>query len=104
MKIGVIISMYDEIDIVKNTVNVVKQNKCPIIVIQSDPQQSEKLLESEQVDFYEKLSDLAGSKKEYLKLMKYEQKLKQSVEEYHQTNQELVFKHGFHIRTKFCLF
>ncbi len=66
MNIGFIISMYDEIDIVKNTVNVVKQNKCPIIVIQSDPQQSEKLLESEQVDFYEKLSDLAGTKEKYL--------------------------------------
>ena len=67
MKIGFIISMYDEIDIVKNTVNVLKQNNCPIIVIQSDPQQPEKLLEQNQVDFYKKLSDLAGSKEEYLK-------------------------------------
>jgi len=66
MKIGFIISMYDEIDIVKNTVSVLKQNNCPIIVIQSDPQQPEKLLESNQVDVYEKLSDLAGSKEEYL--------------------------------------
>tara|TARA_B110000438_G_scaffold143136_1_gene138033 strand:+ start:4106 stop:4873 length:768 start_codon:yes stop_codon:yes gene_type:complete len=66
MKIGFIISMYDEIDIVKNTVNILKQNDCPIIVIQSDPQQLQKLLEPNQVDFYQKLSDLAGSKDEYL--------------------------------------
>ena len=66
MKIGFIISMYDEIDIVQNTVDVLKQNKSPIIVIQSDPQQPEKLLEQNQVNFYQKLSDLAGSKEEYL--------------------------------------
>ena len=62
MKIGFIISMYDEIDIVQNTVDILKQNKSPIIVIQSDPQQPEKLLEQNQVNFYQKLSDLAGSK------------------------------------------
>ena len=66
MKIGFIISMYDEIDIVQNTVDILKQNKSPIIVIQSDPQQPEKLLEQNQVNFYQKLSDLAGSKEEYL--------------------------------------
>lgn len=66
MKIGFLISMYDEVDIVQNTVNILKQNNCTIIVIQSDPQQPEKLLEQNQVDFYQKLSDLAGSKEEYL--------------------------------------
>ena len=55
MKIGFIISMYDEIDIVQNTVDILKQNKSPIIVIQSDPQQPEKLLEQNQVNFYQKL-------------------------------------------------
>ena len=49
--------MYDEIDIVQNTVDILKQNKSPIIVIQSDPQQPEKLLEQNQVNFYQKLSD-----------------------------------------------
>ncbi len=66
MKIGFMISMYDEIDVVQNTISTLKQNNYPIIVIQSDPQQPEKLLEPNQVDFYEKLSDLAGSKEEYL--------------------------------------
>jgi len=66
VKIGFIISMYDEIGIVQNTVDILKQNKSPIIVIQSDPQQPEKLLEQNQVNFYQKLSDLAGSKEEYL--------------------------------------
>lgn len=66
MMIGFMISMYDEIEIVKNTIITLKQNNCPIIVIQSDPQQPDKLLESNQVDHYEKLSDLAGSKEEYL--------------------------------------
>ncbi len=67
MKIGFIISMYDEINIVTKTVDIIRQNNCPTIVIQSDPQQLEKLLEPNQVNFYKKLSDLAGSKKEYLK-------------------------------------
>jgi len=67
MKIGFIISMYDEINIVQNTVYVLKQNNCPIIVIQSDPEESSKILEQSKVDYYQKLSDLAGSKEEYLK-------------------------------------
>tara|TARA_B110000438_G_scaffold226398_1_gene220589 strand:- start:262 stop:1017 length:756 start_codon:yes stop_codon:yes gene_type:complete len=67
VKIGFIISMYDEIDIVTNTINTLKTNNLPIIVIQSDPQQSKKLLDSHLVNFYEKLPDLAGSKEEYLK-------------------------------------
>ena len=67
MKIGFIIAMYDEINTVNNTINTIKKNKSPIIVIQSDPQRPEKLLEQNQVNFYEKLSDLAGSKEEYLK-------------------------------------
>ena len=67
MKIGFIISMYDEIDTVTNTITTLKKNNLPIIVIQSDPQQSKKLLDSNLVNSYEKLSDLAGSKEEYLK-------------------------------------
>jgi len=67
MKVGFIISMYDEIETVKKTVDVLRQNKCPIIVIQSDPSDLSKVLESNLVDHYEKLADLAGSKEEYLK-------------------------------------
>lgn len=67
MKIGFIISMYDEMDVVKKTVSVLKQNKCPIIVIQSDPKELSKVLDQNLVDHYEKLPDLAGSKEEYLR-------------------------------------
>jgi hypothetical protein len=67
MKIGFIISAYDEIDILNNTVNSIKKNNVPIIVIQSDPNDPTKILNSKKVDFYQQLSDLAGSKEEYLK-------------------------------------
>ena len=67
MKIGFVISMYDEIDTVNSTINNIKKNNSPIIVIQSDPKQSEKLVEQNQVDLYQKLPDLAGSKEDYLK-------------------------------------
>ena len=67
MKLGFVISMYDEIDTVNSTINNIKKNNSPIIVIQSDPNQSEKLVEQNQVDFYQKLPDLAGSKENYLK-------------------------------------
>ena len=67
MKFGFLISMYDEIHTVKNTINVLKQNDCKIIAIQSDPNDDLKSLDSNQVDYYEKLSDFAGSKENYLK-------------------------------------
>jgi len=67
MKLGFLISMYDEIYTVKNTINVLKQNNCRIIVIQSDPNDDLKILDSNQVDYYTKLSDFAGSKENYLK-------------------------------------
>ena len=66
MKIGFVISMYDEIDTVNSTITNIKKNNSPIIVIQSDPNQSEKLVEQDQVDFYQKLPDFAGSKEDYL--------------------------------------
>ncbi len=67
MKIGFIISAYDEIVILNATVNSIKKNNFPIIVIQSDPNNAAKMLDPNKVDFYQKLSDLAGSKEEYLK-------------------------------------
>jgi len=66
MKLGFVISMYDEINTVNSTINNIKKNNSPIIVIQSDPNQSEKLVEQNQVDFYQKLPDFAGSKEDYL--------------------------------------
>jgi hypothetical protein len=67
MNIGFLISMYDEIDTVKKTVTTLYQNNCKIVVIQSDPNDPLKILDSSLVDFYQKLSDVAGSKEDYLK-------------------------------------
>ena len=59
--------MYDELNIVKKTISVLNQNNCKIAVIQSDPNDPSKLLDPSLVDYYQKLSDVAGSKEEYLK-------------------------------------
>jgi len=67
MKIGFLISMYDEINTVENTIKVVQEEKYKIIVIQSDPNNKLKILNKNKVDHYEKFSDLAGSKEKYLK-------------------------------------
>ena len=61
------ISMYDEIETVQKTITSLKQHDCPIIVIQSDPNNPSKIVNETLVDFYQKLPDLAGSKEEYLK-------------------------------------
>ena len=65
MKIGFIISMYDEIDKVNETIKVVKRKNCPVIVIQSDPKNQNEILNHELVDHYELLEDLAGNKERY---------------------------------------
>ena len=67
MKIGFIISMYDEIKQVLSTIDALKRNNCKIIVIQSNPHSEEKILDKNLVDYYELLSDLAGSKEDYEK-------------------------------------
>ena len=61
MKIGFIISMYDEIDKVKETIKVVKRKNCPVIVIQSDPKNQNEVLNHELVDHYDLLEHLAGN-------------------------------------------
>jgi hypothetical protein len=65
MKIGFIISMYDEIEQVKANIDILKQEDYKIIVIQSDPKQANKILDNNSVDHYELLSDLAGSIEKY---------------------------------------
>ena len=67
MKIGFIISMYDEIDQVLKNIKKIKKGGCTIIVVQSDPKDPEKLLDKSWVDYYELLPDLASSIKEYKK-------------------------------------
>jgi hypothetical protein len=69
MKIGFIISMYDEIDIVIETIQNLRKFDCKIIVIQSDPGSKEMTLDGSLCDKYEKMSDITGSRKEYAKII-----------------------------------
>jgi len=66
MKIAFIISMYTEIEQVHKSVNAIKKEGCPIIVIQSDPHDSKKILNKESVDYYKMFPDFAGSQENYL--------------------------------------
>ncbi len=65
MQIGFIISFYDEIEIVKNNLDLFKKEKCPIIIIQSEPKDSSKILNEKNIDFYKMLPDIAGSREEF---------------------------------------
>jgi len=67
MKIGCIISMYDEIEPVKKNIEFFKSQSSPIVVIQSQPTHDHELLDSSTVDHYELLSDVGGSKENYQK-------------------------------------
>jgi hypothetical protein len=65
MKIGVVISMYDEIDIVKETISNLRKYGSKIIVIQSDPGNEKMTLDESLCDRYEKMSDIAGGREKY---------------------------------------
>ena len=65
MEIGFIISMYDEIEPVRENIDFIKGNNCRLIVIQSDPKDQAKIVSDERVDHYELLPDLAPSPKAY---------------------------------------
>jgi hypothetical protein len=65
MKIGFIISMYDEVESVSRTIQVLRKEDIAIIVIQSDPGNQEELLDKEKADYYELLPDIAGTKNQY---------------------------------------
>ncbi len=70
MKIGFIISMYDEIDIVKKTIINLKKFDVKIIVIQSDPGKENMVLDSSLCDNYQKMSDIAGGIEKYQEVIK----------------------------------
>jgi hypothetical protein len=70
LNLGFVISMYDEIDIVKQTISNLKKFGCKIIVIQSDPGNKEMILDGSICDKYENMSDLAGSRKKYAEIVK----------------------------------
>ena len=59
MKIGFVISMYDEINMVQETIKKLHEHDCVIIVIQSDPGDKKKIVNSETCDFYEMMSDVS---------------------------------------------
>ena len=61
MKIGVIISMYDEYDNVTRNIQNINKNLFPIIVVQSDPKDSEKIIDSNLVNYYKKFPDIMGT-------------------------------------------
>lgn len=69
MKLGLIISMYDEIDMVQSTITNLK-DECKIITIQSNPQNEKELLNDGLVDYYKLLDDVAGTKDDYLQEQK----------------------------------
>jgi len=69
MRLGFVISMYDEIDIVKSTLINLKKSNCVTVVIQSDPGEEKKNLDSNLCDKYEMMSDLAGNRQNYEKIV-----------------------------------
>ncbi len=69
MKFGIVISMYDEIEEVIETINSIKGKNCKIVTIQSDPGDKKKRLEKSLSDEYIMLPDLAGSRKEYQEMV-----------------------------------
>jgi hypothetical protein len=69
MKIGIIISMYDEIDIVKETISNLKNKNTKVVVIQSDPGNKKIELDESICDKYEKMSDVSGGRDKYAKII-----------------------------------
>jgi hypothetical protein len=69
MKIGFIVSMYDEIDVLNETITNLRKYDCKIIVIQSDPGNEEMILDESICDKYEKMPDVAGNREEYAKII-----------------------------------
>jgi hypothetical protein len=69
MRLGFVISMYDEIDTVKSTLINLKKSNCVTVVIQSDPGEKKIILDSNLCDKYEMMSDLAGNRQNYEKIV-----------------------------------
>ena len=61
--------MYDEIDIVKETILNLRKYNSKIIVIQSDPGNQKMVLDESLCDKYEKMSDVAGGREKYIKVI-----------------------------------
>lgn len=61
MQIGVIASVYNEYDNVMRNIREIKKNSLPIILVQSDPHDSTKIIDSNLVDYYKKFPDITGT-------------------------------------------
>lgn len=70
MKLGFVISMYDEIDVVKETLLNLRKLGCSTVVIQSDPGDKQFVLDSTLCDEYEIMPDVSGSRQNYEKIVK----------------------------------
>lgn len=61
MKIGVIISLYDEFDSTIENINVINKHSFPNIIVQSDPNDPEKIINSNLVTHYKLFPDITGT-------------------------------------------
>lgn len=61
MKIGIIISLYDEYDNVMKNIHIIHKSSLPLIVVQSDPKDPDKIIDSNLVNYYKKFPDITGS-------------------------------------------
>jgi hypothetical protein len=61
MKLGVIISLYAEYDNTLKNIHFLKKQSIPIIVVQSEPPDPNKIIDSKLVDHYKIFHDLAGT-------------------------------------------
>lgn len=61
MKIGFIISVYNEYDTTMKNIHFLKESLLPIIVVQSEPNDPSKIIDSSLVDYYKKFPDIAGT-------------------------------------------
>lgn len=61
LKLGVIISLYAEYENTLKNIHFLKTHSIPVIVIQSEPPDKNKIIDSSLVDYYKKFPDTAGT-------------------------------------------
>ncbi len=61
MKIGAIISLYDEYDNTVKNIEILNKYSLPIIAIQSDPKNTNKIIDSNLVNYYKLFPDITGT-------------------------------------------
>jgi hypothetical protein len=61
VKIGVIISVYNEYENVMRNIRTINKNLFPIVLIQSDPNDLDKIIDSNLVNYYQMFPDIVGT-------------------------------------------